>query len=409
MAEIALVDCNNFFVSCEQLMNPALADRPVCVLSNNDGCVIARSKEAKEIGIPMGYPLFKARKEFKNVIYISRNFGLYHDISNRIIMKLLKYTPDVEQYSIDEAFLDLTGLKKLYRCSYEQIIAKIKYEIETEIGVPVSIGLAPSKTLAKLACEKAKKNKDLKGVCRIKRKEIDDILKKTYIEDVWGIGKNTSALFHKYGIYKCSEIVKQDDFWLKKIWGKRGVELKMELTGQSAYTVISKIEPPKSIQKTSAFGSFTSDKSYIRDSLHYHTHQICSKLRKLGLQTEIIFVMLRTKDFQVITERIVLPEPSDSEFLINQYADKLFERIYNPDIIYRSSGIFAEKLREKAASQLSLFTNDKNGKTEKTEKAKKLSELWDKFEQKYGKNIFTIGTMKDPQEDSKIHGQNYFS
>lgn len=409
MAEIALVDCNNFFVSCEQLMNPALADRPVCVLSNNDGCVIARSKEAKEIGIPMGYPLFKARKEFKNVIYISRNFGLYHDISNRIIMKLLKYTPDVEQYSIDEAFLDLTGLKKLYRCSYEQIIAKIKYEIETEIGVPVSIGLAPSKTLAKLACEKAKKNKDLKGVCRIKRKEIDDILKKTYIEDVWGIGKNTSALFHKYGIYKCSEIVKQDDFWLKKIWGKRGVELKMELTGQGAYTVISKIEPPKSIQKTSAFGSFTSDKSYIRDSLHYHTHQICSKLRKLGLQTEIIFVMLRTKDFQVITERIVLPEPSDSEFLINQYADKLFERIYNPDIIYRSSGIFAEKLREKAASQLSLFTNDKNGKTEKTEKAKKLSELWDKFEQKYGKNIFTIGTMKDPQEDSKIHGRNYFS
>lgn len=403
MAEIALVDCNNFFVSCEQLMNPALADRPVCVLSNNDGCVIARSKEAKEIGIPMGYPLFKARKEFKNVIYISRNFGLYHDISNRIIMKLLKYTPDVEQYSIDEAFLDLTGLKKLYRCSYEQIIAKIKYEIETEIGVPVSIGLAPSKTLAKLACEKAKKNKDLKGICRIKRKEIDDILKKTYIEDVWGIGKNTSALFHKYGIYKCSEIVKQNDFWLKKIWGKRGVELKMELTGQSAYGVISKIEPPKSIQKTSAFGSFTSDKGYIRDSLHYHTHQICSKLRKLGLQTEIIFVMLRTKDFQVITERIVLPEPSDSEFLINQYADKLFEKIYNPNIIYRSSGIFAEKLSEKASSQMFLFAD------EKTEKAKKLSALWDTFEQKYGKNAFTIGTMKDPQEDSKIHGQNYFS
>ena len=120
MAEIALVDCNNFFVSCEQLMNPALKNKAVCVLSNNDGCIIARSKEAKETGIPMGYPLFKARKEFKNVIYISRNFGLYHDISNRIMLKLLNYTPDVEQYSIDEAFLDLTGLKKLYRCSYEE-------------------------------------------------------------------------------------------------------------------------------------------------------------------------------------------------------------------------------------------------------------------------------------------------
>lgn len=403
MAEIALVDCNNFFVSCEQLMNPALQNRPVCVLSNNDGCIIARSKEAKEMGIPMGYPLFKARKEFKNVIYISRNFGLYHDISNRVILKLLSYTPEVEQYSIDEAFLDLTGLKKLYRCSYEEIITKIKQEIETEIGVPVSIGLAPTKTLAKLACEKAKKNKDMKGICRIRSKDVTELLKKTYIEDIWGVGKNTAALFHKYGIHKCSEIIKQNDFWLKKIWGKRGVELKMELSGQSAYPVISKVETPKSIQKTSAFGSFTTDKDYIKDSLHYHSHQICSKLRKLGLQTEIIFVMLRTKDFQVITEKMVLPEPSDSEFLINQYADKLFEKIYDPNIIYRSSGIFAEKLSEKSASQLFLFSD------EKTEKAKKLAELWDNFEQKYGKKAFCIGTMKDPQEESKTHGQNYFS
>lgn len=403
MSEIALVDCNNFFVSCEQLMNPTLLNRPVCVLSNNDGCVIARSKEAKEIGIPMGYPLFKARKEFKNVIYISRNFGLYHDISNRIMQKLLSYTPDVEQYSIDEAFLDLTGLKKLYHNSYENIILKIKKEIEEEVGVPVSIGLAPTKTLAKLACEKAKKNPEAKGIYRIKQKEIDEILKKTYIEDIWGIGKNTAALFHKYGIHKANEITKQNDFWLKKIWGKRGIELKMELEGKSAYSVINKIEQPKSIQKTSAFGSFTKDRDYIKDSLHYHSHQICSKLRKLGLQAEIIFVMLRTKDFHVITERVVLPEASNSEFLINQFADKLFEKIYDPNIIYRASGIFAEKLSEKAASQLFLFQD------EKLQKAQKLSKLWDKFENKYGKNSFQIGTMKDPQEESKLHGQNFFS
>ena len=403
MAKIALVDCNNFFVSCEQLMNPSLKNRAVCVLSNNDGCVIARSAEAKEMGLPMGYPMFKARKEFKNVIYISRNFKLYHDISNRIIAKLLSYTPDVEQYSIDEAFLDLTGLKKLYRCSYEQIIEKIKYEIETEIGIPVSIGLAPTKTLAKLACETAKKDKTKNGLCCIRHQDINEILRRTCIEEIWGIGKNTAALFHKYGIYKCSEIVKQNDFWLKKIWGKRGLELKAELSGTSANPVNSRIELPKSIQKTSAFSHFTTDKEYIRNSLHYHTHQICSKLRKLGLQTEIIFVMLRTKDFRVIAEKIVLPEPSDSEFLINQYADKLFEKIYQNDIVYRSSGIFAEKLSEKAASQLFLFEN------EKIQKAKKLSMLWDNFEKKYGRNCFSIGTMQDPQAESKLHGQNYFS
>lgn len=403
MAEIALVDCNNFFVSCEQLMNPMLKDRAVCVLSNNDGCIIARSKEAKAMGIPMGYPLFKAKKEFKNVIYISRNFGLYHDISNRIIMKLLSYTPDVEQYSIDEAFLDLTGLKKLYRCSYEEIIARIKKEIEQEIGVPVSIGLAPSKTLAKLACEQAKKNPALNGLYRIRFKDIDKILARTYIENVWGIGKNTAALFHKYGIYKCSEIVKQNEFWLKKIWGKRGLELKAELSGISAYSVNSKAELPKSIQKTSAFSKFTNDKEYIKGSLHYHSHQVCSKLRKLGLQTEIIFVMLRTKDFQVFTEKIVLPEATDSEFLVNQYADKLLDKIYMPDIIYRSSGIFAEKLTEKSASQLFLFED------KKMQKAQRLAQLWDKFENKYGRNCFQIGVTQDPQEESKKHGQNFFS
>lgn len=403
MPEIALVDCNNFFVSCEQLMNPSLRNRPVCVLSNNDGCVIARSKEAKEIGIPMGYPLFKARKEFKNVIYVSRNFGLYHDISNRIITKLMTYTPEVEQYSIDEAFLDLTGLKKLYRCSYEELIAKIKKEIEEEIGVPVSIGLAPTKTLAKLACERAKKTEVLNGVCRINRVEVPELLKFTPIENIWGIGKNTTALFHKYGIYKCSEIVKQNDFWLKKIWGKRGVELKSELLGQCAYPVESKIEPPKSIQKTSAFASFTQDKNYIKDSLHYHSHQICAKLRRLDMQTEIIAVMLRTKDFRVMVEKIVLPEPTDSEFLVNQYADKLLDRLYSGDIVYRSSGIFAEKLSSKNTSQLFLFED------EKIKKAKKLSVLWDNLEQKYGRGCFSIGTMKDPQEENKLHGQNHFS
>ena len=403
MPEIALVDCNNFFVSCEQLMNPTLRNRPVCVLSNNDGCVIARSKEAKEMGIPMGYPLFKARKEFKNIIYISRNFGLYHDISNRIITKLLSYTPEVEQYSIDEAFLDLTGLKKLYRCSYEELIAKIKKEIEEEIGVPVSIGLAPTKTLAKLACERAKKIDILNGLCRIKRCDINEILRLTPIENIWGIGKNTTALFHKYGIYKCSEIVKQNDFWLKKIWGKRGLELKMELLGQCVYLVDNKIEPPKSIQKTSAFANFTQDKNYIKDSLHYHSHQICAKLRKLGMQTEIVAVMLRTKDFKVLVDKIVLPESTDSEFLVNQYVEKLLDSLYDKNIVYRSSGIFAEKLSSKSTSQLFLFED------EKTKKVKKLSALWDNFEQKYGRGCFSIGTIKDPQEENKLHGQNYFS
>ena len=199
MSEIALVDCNNFFASCEQLMNPNLLNKPLCVLSNNDGCVVARSKEAKALGISMGMPYFMAKKQFPQAIYTSGHMHLYQEISHRVMAKLSSYTPMVEAYSIDEAFLELSGLKKLYRMSYNGIIEMIQEEIMNEVGIPVSIGLASTKTLAKLACEKGKTNT---GLYRIGRWNLDDELKRTAIEEIWGVGRNTAALFHKYGIYK---------------------------------------------------------------------------------------------------------------------------------------------------------------------------------------------------------------
>ena len=389
MSEIALVDCNNFFASCEQLMNPNLL-KPLCVLSNNDGCVVARSKEAKALGISMGMPYFMAKKQFPQAIYTSGHMHLYQEISHRVMAKLSSYTPMVEAYSIDEAFLELSGLKKLYRMSYNGIIEMIQEEIMNEVGIPVSIGLASTKTLAKLACEKGKTNT---GLYRIGRWNLDDELKRTAIEEIWGVGRNTAALFHKYGIYKASDIVKQNEFWLKKIWGKRGVELKQELLGESVYPVDNKPALPKSIQKTSSFAHFTSDKFYIKNSLHYHAHLACSKLRRLGLKAEILCIMLRTKDFQVITEKVVLPGPTDSELTVNSYADKMLEKIYRPDIIYRSSGVYVEKLTEKNASQLYLFDTPKN------QKAEKLAQVWDKIEHKYGKGSFSIGALNPKKED----------
>ncbi len=390
MSEIALVDCNNFFASCEQLMNPSLLNKPLCVLSNNDGCIVARSKEAKALGISMGMPYFMAKKQFPQAIYTSGHMHLYQEISRRVMAKLSSYTPMVEAYSIDEAFLELSGLKKLYRMSYNGIIEMIKDEIMNEVGIPVSIGLASTKTLAKLACEKGKTNT---GLYRIGRWNLDDELKRTAIEEIWGVGRNTAALFHKYGIYKASDIVKQNEFWLKKIWGKRGVELKQELLGESVYPVDNKPALPKSIQKTSSFAHFTSDKFYIKNSLHYHAHLACSKLRRLGLKAEILCIMLRTKDFQVITEKVVLPGPTDSELTVNSYADKMLEKIYRPDIIYRSSGVYVEKLTEKNASQLYLFDTPKN------QKAEKLAQVWDKIEHKYGKGSFSIGALNPKKED----------
>lgn len=389
MAEIALVDCNNFFVACEQLMNPELLGKPVCVLSNNDGCIIARSNEAKKLGITMGMPLFIAKKQFRYapVIYISGKHHLYRDISKRVMKKLSSFTPCVEIYSIDEAFLDLSGLKKLYRMSYKEIILKIKNTIRDEIGIPVSIGLAPTKTLAKLACEKAKKLPATNGIYRIRFRNIAEEMHNTPVEEIWGVGKNTAALFHKYGIYKASEIVKQNDFWLDKIWGKRGIELKQELEGKSVYPVIDKPAVPKSIQRTSSFPQFSTDKNYIKTQLHIHLHDTCRKLRKEKLKSEVLSVMLRTKDFYIMSESIVLPQPTDNEILMMEFVDKLFEKMYRSEIIYRSSGIYAGKLSPASTSQLYLFQNDKDQKTEK------LTHLWDKIEKKYGENCLQIGTF----------------
>ena len=184
---IALVDCDSFFVSVEQALNPELKNKPVCVLSNNDGCVVARSKEAKQLGITMGMPYFMAKREFKNCYYLSGDHEKYEEFSKKIMTILRDISPDVEVYSIDEAFVNLTGLKKLYKRNYVKIALMIKERIKNEVDIPVSIGLSTSKTLAKLASDKAKKTD---GLYIIGSRKIEKELKNTKIEEIWGIGKN---------------------------------------------------------------------------------------------------------------------------------------------------------------------------------------------------------------------------
>lgn len=378
---IALVDCDSFFASCEQHRNPSLLNKPVCVLSNNDGCVVARSKEAKALGLKMGMPAFQAKKLFPDVYYLSGDLKYYGDISARVMNTLTEISPLIEIYSIDEAFLDLTGLRKLYRRSYLEIAAFIRQEIKNKVGVPVSVGVSSTKTLAKLSSERAKKSE---GFYRIGFRDIDNELKKTDLIDIWGIGSNTAALLNKYRIYTAYDLITQNDNWLKKILGKKGIELKMELTGESIYPISNVQVMPKSIQKTCSFQTFTSDAQYIKNSLHYHSHRACKKLRKLGLKTQTVVVMLRTKDFRIFYGKQVLVNPTDWEFEIFEAVNKIFEQLYNPYIIYRSSGIIFENLTE--ISQLSLFNTIDN-----QTKQHNLAKTWDKLEKKYGQNIIQAG------------------
>ncbi len=381
---IALVDCDSFFVCCEQKVNPELKGKPVCVISNKEGCVVSRSKEAKKMGIRMGEPLFMAKKEHPKGIYIVANHDLYAEISHQVMAKLREFSPLVEVYSIDEAFVDLTGLKRLYKMEYIDLAAHIRKTIKDELDVSVSIGVSSSKTLAKLASDKAKKFDC--GVYAINPRFVTEELKKTQIEELWGIGRNLTTLFHKSGIITAYELVSQSDEWLDKKVGIRAREMKHELLGETVSPVSSEVKLPKSIQNTCALGTFTSNLDFIKDAVNYHIHRGCAKLRRLRAKSGVISVMLRTKDFKVFAEKKVLEKPTCYEWEVSDISFKLLEKIYNPSILYRSSGVIFDDITFDSAEQLFLFSD-----TEEDSKNKRLAKCIDNIESRFGKNVIKTG------------------
>ena len=243
---IALIDCNSFYASCERLFNPKLLGKPIVVLSNNDGCIITRSTEAKALGIKMGEPYFKAKKIIKknNVKVFSSNYALYGDISQRVMEILLGFSPDVEIYSIDEAFLSFKGFKNYELLTYCKYIRKT---IKQWIGIPVSIGVGSTKTLSKIANHLAKKNNIYEGVCILKdKKKIDEALNKTEIGDVWGIGRSLSKFLKKYNVCNAKQFSLLDRGWVRKNMGVVGERIQLELHGVSCLGIELLPSPQKS-------------------------------------------------------------------------------------------------------------------------------------------------------------------
>lgn len=381
---IALVDCDSFFVSCEQKRNPELKGKPVCVLSNNDGCVISRSREAKKMGVRMGEPYFMCKKEHPKAIYITADHEYYSFVSHQVMSVLKDFSPLVQIYSVDEAFVDLTGLTKLYKRNYKNLAIYLRQRVLEEVDIPVSIGVSSTKTLAKLASDKSKHITE--GVYLIGKRKIERELKDTRIEEIWGIGRRLSVGLKKHGIITALELVKKDDKWLDKEIGIHGIEMKHELLGEMVSKVTNAEKLPKSIQNTKAFGIFTSDFNYIKNELNKHIHTSCRKLRSYNTKCMQIGVMLRTKDFRVFYTKKDLLTPVDFELEISNIAIKLLEEIYDPNILYRSTGVTLEKIGEPGSEQLSLYSDNTD-----IEKKAKLAQCFDKLESKFGKNIIKTG------------------
>lgn len=381
---IALADCNNFFVSCELLKKPDLKGKPVCVLSNCDGCVISRSNEAKQIGIKMGMPLFMAKREFPEAVYLSSDMSFYIEISKRIRKLFFEFSPSVEIYSIDEAFIDVTGFDKLYGITYEEVAKELHTLVMRRTGIPVSVGIANSKVLCKAVTDIAKKNSFYRF---LPEENIKIILRNYPIEKIWGVGKNISRKLRSFGIFTAQDIFKKDMNFFKFHFGKKGLELKAGLEGIDVLPVVSATDKPKSVQKTSSFTDFTNDKEFLKNSVLEHLHNACQKIRKNNLSAGMVGVMLRAKDFQVFYDSKKLEYNSNSEFLLNKKAIEIFETIYNPNIIYRSTGVTLYNLKDTEIIQIPLLDT--------YEKFNKISELIDKIEYKYGKNSLQLGKYQN--------------
>lgn len=378
---IALADCDCFFVSAERAFNPRLGGRAVAVLSNNDGCVISRSREAKALGLKMGEPYFMAKKRLPQVLYVRANHDLYRSISAKVMAKFKSFTPDVEVCSVDEAYLDLTGTKLLYRQNCIKTAQMIRQAVWDELHIPVSIGLSTTKTLAKLASDKAK---NAGGVFAIGSAERNKILAQTLIADVSGVGRKLLLKMREECIFTALDFVMRPDYWVKARFGTHGADLKAELSGIPLFKVEPDDKAPLSIQQTSALREFSSDIAVLKTDLCRHIHTACRKARSEGAKAAAIEVMLRTKDFKVVTARAKLDFASNQETEITPPALRLLTQLFTPAVVWRSTGITLTGLVYGEREQLDLFQPAKKSDD-------RLGSILDELEEKFGKNIVHLG------------------
>lgn len=357
----ALVDCNNFYASCERVFNPKLKGVPVVVLSNNDGCVIARSDEAKALGVKMGAPGFLMQDIIAQhgIQVYSSNYTLYGDMSERVMETLREFAPKLEVYSIDEAFLDLSGLKY-------QDLTRLAKQLRTTLiratGIPVSIGIAPTKTLAKIANRFAKKTKKKAGVhCLSTESDIREALQATAIEDVWGIGGQHSGRLKQIGVHTAYELLQLPDDWMRRNMTVVGQRLLHELKGTSCIPLEETIPAKQNICTSRSFGQLLTELSDIREAVASHAARCAAKLRRQRSCTGAVHVFVETNRFREgdrqYTGSITIPLPvatnNTQEILF--YALAALSRVYRPGYNYKKAGVIVRDIVPEADVQQGLF------------------------------------------------------
>jgi DNA polymerase V len=359
----ALVDCNNFYASCERVFKPSLIGKPIAILSNNDGCVIARSNEAKPF-IPMGAVAFKYKEVFKanNIHVFSSNYALYGDFSNRVMNVLETFTPDIEVYSIDEAFLQFKGFE-----SYDlnQYGVTIKDKVQSITHIPVSIGIAPTKGLSKVANKIAKKYAiKTSGVYVINTEEKRiKALKWTKIEDVWGIGRRIAQKLKAIHVNTAYEFTQLNDNYVRKHFSVVGLRLKKELLGESVLE-LDEVKNKKAIATTRSFEKNIKNLAELNERVATFTSSSAQKLRKENATCSIISVFVKTNRHQKDKHQyaksisITLPYATQSDITLTKYAKLALESIFKAGLEYKKAGVVLMGIMNKNEKQINLFFNE---------------------------------------------------
>ena len=359
----ALIDCNNFYASCERVFRPDLVGKPIVVLSNNDGCVIARSNEAKAVGVPMGAPAFEYEALFRqyNVQVFSANFALYGDMSHRVFSVLSEYSPEIEYYSIDEAFLKLEGFEYFDLQNYGEQMHK---KVLKWTGIPVSVGIAPTKALAKVANRIAKKYPQHTNSVYIIDNDEKRIkaLKRLAIEDVWGIGRQHAKRLRALNINTAYDFTVMDENWVRKHLTIVGLRLKHDLQGIPTLN-LEEIQAKKNIATTRSFDRNYTELSQLKERVSTFAVSCAEKLRKQQSCCKAVMVFIHTnyhrKELPQYSKNIVmkLPFPTNSSIELSQFATQALERIFKQGYHYKKAGVIVMDFVPENKIQRTLFDN----------------------------------------------------
>lgn len=395
------IDGDAFFVGVEIAKNQKLKGLPV-VTGEERGIVSALSYEAKALGITRGMPIFRVRKNFPNVIVLAGDYRSYVHYSSMMVAIVDRYAYGVEEYSIDECFADFTGLDRTLKMSYRHIAERIKKEIEKELGLSVSIGLAPTKVLSKIASSWVKPN----GLTIIDADAIQNFLTNIPIHKVWGIGSKTAQKLMRRGVSTALDFSKKDIRWVKQNFSKPYETIWYELNGITCMEVDTTLKTHySSIQKTRTFHPRTNNKTFLWSQLSKHLEDACAKARRYNLVPKKISIILKSHDFKITSSTIPLAFPSNSPGMLTALVHKELEIVHTKNVLYRTTGIILHDLLQNYTSQRDLF-----GGTMKAEKFDLIQKQIDILEDKFGRHIVylastqqalnrkTIGTDSDDLE-----------